>query len=333
MNESINFLLQNACASIRYRLKKDLLKNILEEEKNKFQDEIIKDIYVKNFLDIQNEKGWIDEDFHSEKGVETAVRVFYEKGLDNSNEQFKKLMKEFEEREDFDNGCLKKVGKILDEKNLGGSKLIKAVIFSYAGIEKKDFVKIEINKILDKFQYVSEINNIDEIAVDYKGKKIFKDNIKWLSIYDLRLLAFTKSWRNEENYIKLVNGFKTLIKLSPIPYINVLEKNQLIAPASFCMDNFKLNIHSLKEREWLFWIHKMELLKEIGVIDKINLFKEQKDDLIKIMKKNEGLLMIKTNHYYFKKWGPYCGMALEKDWRSEKRRICDFTFRALKIIK
>ena len=72
------------------------------------------------------------------------------------------MLRELEKREkSFDQGCLVKVGKILDDKGFGGSKLIRATIFSYAGEEEKDLIKIQLKNALRKFKYVCEVSNLE----------------------------------------------------------------------------------------------------------------------------------------------------------------------------
>ncbi|QSX05702.1 hypothetical protein JYG23_13705 [Sedimentibacter sp. zth1] len=80
------------------------------------------------------------------------------------------------------------------------------------------------------------------------------------------------------------------------------------------------------------WFHRMELLSRLGVVNHIEELKEQVDFLRNILVENDGIFKNKLSHYYFTKWGTYTGLALEKDWRSKKRRMCDLTFRSLLIL-
>lgn len=333
MNQIVEFLLENACPSIKYRVKKEVLNEISLYEEEYLQNQILEDRLVKEFLEKQNTDGWIDEDFHSEKGVETAIRLFFEKGVLHNQSSILRMINELERREEiFDKGCLSNVGKILDKKGFGGSQLIRATSLSYAGLENRTFIKSEIECSLDKFKFVLTVDKIADIAEQYKNKLVFKDNVKWPSIYDLRLLAFTKEWRNDENYKIIVDSIKQLVRLSPIPDILVLERNQLVAPASFCMHNFNPCIDTFEDKDWMMWFHRMELLSRLGVVNHIKELKEQVNFLSKNLKENNGLFKKKMNHYYLTKWGTYIGLALEKDWRSQNRRICDLTFRSLLIL-
>lgn len=333
MNKTLEFLLENACPSIKYRIKKEILNDICKPEEEKLQDEILEDKLIQEFIAKQNFDGWIDEDFHSQKGIETAIRVLSEKGVQTEHFSIKRMLNELEKREDtFHKGCLFNVGKVLDEKGFGGSRLIRATIFAYAGIENKKFVKEQIEYALDKFKFVLDIDKIQDVTKEYKSKLIFKYEVNWPSIYDLRLLAFTKKWRNKENKDMLISSISQLIKLSPIPDILVLKGHQLIAPASFSMHNFYPNMDNFEDKDWMIWFHRMELLSRLGVVKYIEELKEQVDFLANILKENDGIFKNKLGHYYFKKWSPYTGLALEKDWRTEKRRLCDLTFRSLLIL-
>jgi hypothetical protein len=333
MNKTLEFLLNNSCPSIKYRIKKEVLNEINSYEENELQNQILEDKAVQKFIENQNIDGWIDEDFHSEKGVETAIRVLSEKGLSSEQLSMQKILNELEKREKtFDRGCLFKVGKVLDEKGFGGSQLIRATIFTYAGIEDKEFIKKQIENALDKFKFVLTVDKIDDITEQHKNKLVFKDKMKWPSIYDLRLLAFTKGWRSEENERMVISSISQLVKLSPIPDILVLKGHQLLTPASFGMHDFNQYINNFQDKDWMIWFHRMELLSRLGVINHIKELKRQVDFLNNFLEVNDGIFKKKLNHYYFTKWGTYIGLALEKDWKSEKRRICDLTFRSLLIL-
>lgn len=333
MNQTLGFLLNNACPSIIYRIKKEILNEIDSCEEGDLQNQILEDKLVQEFIKKQNSDGWIDEDFHSEKGIETAIRVLSGKGVSLKQPPIQKMLNELEKRENtFDKGCLFKVGKVLDEKGFGGSQLIRATTFAYAGIENKEFIQKQVEYALDKFEFVLTVNKIDNITEQYKNKLVFKDKVKWPSIYDLRLLAFTKEWRSKDNESMVTSSIGQLVKLSPIPDILVLKRHQLIAPASFCMHNFNPNINTFKDRDWMIWFHRMELLSRLRVVNHIEELKEQVNFLVNILMENGGIFKKKLNHYYFTKWGTYTGLALEKDWRAGKRRICDLTFRSLLIL-
>lgn len=333
MENSIAFLLSEACPSIKYRIKQVLNLHTTPEEVEHLRREILQDGLVGKFISLQGPDGWIDCDFHSEKGVETAVRVLCEKGIEPTHPAVANMLEQLELRDEtFDHGSLFRVGKILDELHLGGSQLIKAVIFAYAGIEDKYFIKEQVEKTLDVFRFVIEINKITDITIAHKGRLVFKRGVKWPSIYHLRLLAYTSGWKISENYTMITKAIKKLMELSPIPSINGLYKSQIVAPGSFCMHEFDVDFDKLESKDWMMWFHRMELLARLGVIKNIAKLESQVKQLKQSMKDNTGIYSKKINHYYFKRWGPYSGMALERDWKCKNRYLSDIIFRGLLII-
>lgn len=328
-----SYLLESACPSIKYRVKKEVRNDISLSEEEILLKEIMNDDLVRDISFRQNDDGWIDQDFHHEKGVETAVRVLAQKGIGKNHIYQKNMLCELEKREkSFDNGCLDRVGKVLDDKGFGGSNLIRATIFTYAGEEEKDFIKVQLKNALIKFNYLLGVNNLTDIIEPYKNKYVFKEGVMWPSIYDLRILAYTYGWRSNENINMLITAVQKLINLSPIPKINVLHKSQLISPGSFCMHNFNPELISMKDKDWMMWFHRIELLSRLGVVKYIKELKEQVYYLINLLEESDGLFTKRLSHNYFNKWGTYTGLALEKDWRTKERRICDLTFRSLLII-
>lgn len=331
----IKMLLENSCPSRKFRIRRELLNEPVNSAENtKLQSEILKDEKVKEVLSWQKPDGWLGGKFHSGCDPETGVRVLTEKGILGENYIIRKALNVFKEREDtFDDGCLYKVGKILDQKHFGGSKMIRAVVFAYAGVEDEDLVQKEISEAIDGFRFVLSVNSIDEVALKYKNNiLVFKDNMKWPSVYHLRLLAFTKNWRSSENTDIILGAMKKLVNLSPIPEVKILYKSQVISPASAFMNDFNPKLEDLSAQDWMMWFHRMEMLARIGIINDIPELKKQVDYLKDYLIQNEGLFKLPLSHYYFHKWNMYVGLALEKNWRKSMARICDLTFRSLLIL-
>jgi len=161
---------------------------------------------------------------------------------------------------------------------------------------------------------------------------VFRKEFCFPDIYHLRILATTQSWRTPANHKMMVKIIQRLVELSPIPDIYVLHKSQLVAPASFCMHNFSHEMNRLTDAEWMQWFHRMELLARLGVADQIPELKRQVKYLEDLLEADKGLFTRKLNHSYFKRWGAYTGLMLERDWRIQQRRVNDLTFRSLLIL-
>lgn len=332
--EALQTLCRSACPSIRYRIYSEILnESRASEHMIKLQDEILKDDRVSEILNWQKEDGWLGDAFHSGRGPETAIRVLSEKGVSGNNLVIKRALKALKENnETFDNGCLQKVGKILDENDFGGSKMMRAAVFAYAGHEDELLVKEEIKKAIEGFKFILSIGSVNDIVKKYKNKNVFKEGVKWPSIYHLRLLAFTKSWRTDENIKIIINSVKKLVEFSPIPEIKLLYKSQVISPASAFMNDFNPKMDELSSQEWMVWFHRTELLSRLGIVKFIPELVEQINYLKQYLLENNELFKLKLSHYYFHKWNMYIGLSLEKNWRNSISRVCDLTFRSLLIL-
>jgi hypothetical protein len=297
------------------------------------QTEIKTDEWVRKVFSWQKPDGWIGRDFHGEKGMETGIRVLCEKGVEKSHPVITKALQALSNEDD--KRMLRgigKVGTILDDRNLGGTKMIRAAVFAYAGFEDLPFIQEQIKLALHAFEAVTSVKSVDEITEIYKGKRVFLSETIWPSIYHLRLLALTHGWRSEDNQLIISNAINRLVQLSPIPYILVRHKSQLIAPASFCMLDFNPDIGILDDSGWMMWFHRMELLARLGITHLVPELQDQIARLKILLAENQGTFELKVNHYYFRKWSSYSGLMLEKDWRDPQRRKNDLTFRSLLIL-
>jgi hypothetical protein len=98
------------------------------------------------------------------------------------------------------------------------------------------------------------------------------------------------------------------------------------------MDNFNPNMTALNDAQWMMWFHRMELLSRLGVVPAIPALTRQIDSLREMLAAGQGRFTKTLNHPYFRKWGAYTGLTLERDWRDPQRRINDLTFRSLIIL-
>jgi hypothetical protein len=215
---------------------------------------------------------------------------------------------------------------------MGGAQMVRAAVLSYAGAEDEPGVKEQIDLALTGFRSVLSINRLDDLMDEFKGKRVFRQNVKWPSIYHLRLLAWTESWRTPQNQRDLVKCIQKLVELSPIPYLLVRHKSQLVAPAAFCMDDFNPDLGALDEAGWMMWFQRMELLARLGVIQHVPELERQAGSLAKMLDASEGRFTKLLSHPYFRKWGAYTGLMLEPDWKDPQRRIHDLTFRSILIL-
>jgi hypothetical protein len=326
-------LIALSCPSIAYRTRLEILSHsALEPGMADLQDQILQDEAVREVISWQQPDGWLAENFHGSKSIEAGIRLLCEKGLSRFHPVLANALAALERETGRLHLGIGKPGKLLDEMELGGSQMIRAAVFAFAGLEEKPFIKEQIEIALRDFKSVLAVETIGDLAEPFKDKLVFRPHVQWPGIYHLRLMARTFNWRNPENLDLMVESIKRLVKLSPIPHISARYKSQIIAPASFCMNDFNPNIAALDDANWMMWFHRMELLARLGIIHRVPELEGQIACLAEILDGNEGWFARKLNHEYFRKWGPYTGLALEKDWKLPQRRINDLTFRSLLIL-
>jgi hypothetical protein len=329
---SLNRLLTFACPSVRYRIRKELLcqppelPGMINVQKQILQDEAVREV-----IESQGSDGWLAWSFHGYNSMESGIRLLCEKGVEANQPVLERALDSLEKHTNRLERGLGEVGKILDDLGFGGSQTIRAYLFAHAGKEEIPLVKKQIEQTLEVFKFVCTVESLESLYQPYKDKLVFRKGIRWPSIYHLRLLSLTKNWRTPKNYKMILESIRQIVRLSPIPHIYVRYKSQLIAPASFCMDNFHADLNRLTDAEWMQWFHRMELLSRLGVANQIPQLKQQIQALADMLQAGHGSFVKKLNHIYFKKWGAYTGLMLEKDWRHPQRRINDLTFRSLLI--
>ncbi|MCC6802909.1 MAG: hypothetical protein IT319_08495 [Anaerolineae bacterium] len=329
----IGGLLDRACASIQYRLRRDILcQPVSEPDMRRLHDQILQDDAVQTVIGWQQPDGWLAWSFHGTPGTEMGVRLLCEKGLDAADAVVADALDALEVHTDRLHRGIGKVGAILDERRLGGSEMIRAVVFAYAGVEDKPFVQAQIADALDAFRALLAVDALGELYDEHEGKRAIKPGALFPSTYHLRLLAWTRGWRTPENRAMLIAAVGRLIAFSPIPALHVLHGSQWVAPASFCMDDFDPNMAALTPAGWMRWFHRTELLARLGVVSAIPALQRQVNRLSDMMTLSDGRFMYPLTHPYFRRWNAYTGLMLERDWRTIERRLFDLTFRSLLIL-
>jgi hypothetical protein len=333
IQQVISSLLERAAPSIQYRLRHEVLGESLNSpQMRKLQRQILDDPLVKKIFRWRRADGWLADDFHGSQSLEAGVRILCEKGVSPGHNIIKGALSALTKNPERIARGIGKVGSLLDKAGLGGSLLIRAVVYAYAGVEGKVFIHKEVEKALQVFSLTKEVRSIEEISRIHNEKRVFKTGAVWPSLYHLRLLAYTQNWRSQKNLETMSAAVRNLVALSPIPQIRFLHKSQLVSPASFAMDDFNPVLTWLTPAKWMAFFHRMDLLSRLGIISHVPQLADQVDGLQKMLFRSNGFFTKSLSHPFFHNWGAYTGLALEADWKSPLRRVNDLTFRSLVII-
>lgn len=293
--EATAHLLARACPSIQYRVRRDLLGEArTASDMRGPQDAIEADPQIAGIIRTRQPNGWLGDTFHGAGGIEAHIRVLCEKGLECDRPILRNALASLEQATDRLAEGIGKVGRILDEMNLGGSELIRAALFAQAGVEGKPFVEKQVQGALARFFAAGDVKDFAEITEEYRGKRVFRQGCIWPSIYDLRLLAYSQAWRTPARLRTAARALQRMIDLSPIPEMHAKWKSQIIAPASFGLHNLASEISALTAGEWAVWFHRMELFARLGVIQHIPKLWEQTRALGELLTAGDGLFVWRT---------------------------------------
>lgn len=297
------------------------------------QAAILNEPAVRELLACQEADGWITKTFHGYEGMEATIRLLCEKDLDPGEPRFAAALESLQARPERLYWGIGKVGRILDELGFGGSQTICAFLLAQAGLEAREpIVRREVSLALSAFRGLLECPSLSDFFEIYRDKSILRPDTVWPSIYHLRVLAFTQSWRSQENIDLLAKSVARISAWPPIPEVHIRDKGQLIASALFPMSDLSVSLASLTDAGWMFWFQRMELLARAGVLELIPALVAQVSELKAFLEAGNGVFTKRLSHAYFKNWGAYSGLMLERDWRSKVRRECDLTFRSLLIL-
>lgn len=339
--EVIKSLTEKGCASIQYRTRKEIIEE--NPDISEYLDKILDDKRVKYVFTWQKSNGYLGKNFHAgwipdanlklyNTGAEAALRFLSEMGVPDNYPVVEKCLNALlkdnwnPDHWEWSTICKPEIG-------LFGANHVRAVVFSYFGIEEYDFIKNEISQALKTISRITEISSIEDIISTYRNKLYFSKGIALPDSYHLKLLAFTKGWRNSKNFSIVAKALERLIEFSPIPHIYIKYERQLIAPAEITPRDLKQSPYNLHPKDWFWWLHTMELFSRMGILKKIPALIQQVSDLKEILQKSDGFFPVKPyNSPYFKKWGVYGGLALEDSWKNNRWKY-DLTFRALLILK
>ena len=218
----IEFLLNNAGASIRYRVKREILGNITEEEENALQEEIMAEPISVLIANCQKENGWLGNGFHGPnknagpyENQECGTKYLAEKGVRKDNPVLQKAIEAFV-TVPLSDLCYRTKGKVYDEFKFAanGQNLIRCACIARAGYDDVIDIRPQIQLSLDSVQRVLEVDSVIDISRKIKSCKyrIFNNYEKWPCRYHFDILAHTDSWKSEENSKMLAKSFAKLMR-------------------------------------------------------------------------------------------------------------------------
>ncbi len=343
MQRSINFLLSNAGASIRYRIKTEILGDITLEEAQQLQNEIMAEPISQWIAQCQKENGWLGNGFHGPnknagayENQEVGTKYLAEKGVCKDNPVLKRAMDAFVTTELTD-PCYRTKGKYFDEFRYAanGQNLIRCACIARAGYDDIIDIKPQIQLALDSFRRVLEVDSILEITrvrkVSGKEKRVFNDYEKWPCYYHLDILAHTNSWKTENNIRMLAEAVQKLMRTDR-PECQVGGDSwvgYVLGTVGCLKEGYSLGYE--KDGTHYTYLDRVEWLCRCELYPHLPSLQAEVQHLKNSIDEN-GICRATIDENQLKGISTYGGYQLEIDWKTETRKYCDITFRALLIL-
>lgn len=344
-NKSIDFLLNNAGPSIRYRVKKEILNNITPAEETALQAQILNEKIIRFMAEKQQPNGWIGLGFHgSSKNAgqydnqETATKYMGEKGL-KGTPILDKAMSAYVTTKLTDL-CYETRGNLYSEFIIPafGQNMIRCACIARAHYDDIIDISPQIGVALESFKKVIEVDSIFDVSRPAKKFRLFNDGERWPCRYHLEILAFTESWKTDSNIRMLAEAFRRLMRTDRPEIMNTdvaCWVGHAVGPLWYLKEGYSVSTNAINQydssgvRKVNF--EKVEWLCRCGLYPYLPELQAEVEFIAEHIN-TEGICDVPFYENEFRGWGPYAGLQLEENWKSKIRRACDITFRALLIM-
>lgn len=200
--KSINYLLANACVSIRYLVHRDMLKvPISDPLMQNMQGEILQQKTVQKHLSAQHPDGWIGHELHGGNGMDNHIGTLLALGVEKDNPHIQKALQALltpeiaGQHKNWFPG-----GEALDADGRGGNRSIIACILATAHVpEDTPPLSDEIQLALSHLSGALQHKSIDDFSVSGKRQRYSKPHVKFPGENHIYILANTHHWQTEEN--------------------------------------------------------------------------------------------------------------------------------------
>lgn len=363
-DKSIRFLLNHAGAVIQYRLRKEILGQISEEEERRLLGEIYELPYFKLVQAYAKPNGYIGSGMHSWdnwqgtvlhetplQDGETAARLLsyyaipkehplvanFVKAMRDENilkQQFSYIPPEVERYQNRFIG-------IHNGNCLGALLYTMQALLGY-GDDYDDLIEFQQTS-LKGFERILQLSSLEEILKQRKGaerkyKYPYIEADEYLpNGYTLETLAYTKTWRTEKNIRLMADALNHINRImKPDTLMHVKVKSRYYAPCYALVTPIRAF-----DPECIDTINYRRVLTEIamlGVGEQVSVIKESLE-AIAAATNDEGILKMNlakphNKHYSpknIKYPTPYVDVRLEEDYRNAYGLDCDLTFWAVQF--
>lgn len=335
------FLLANANPSIRYRVRTEILGEVVpEDEARAMQEEILAEPTVQLIAACQKENGWLGNGFHGPnrnagpyENQEVGTKYLGEKLVFRDHPVLARAMDAYL-TVPLDDPCYRTHGKYYDEFRYAanGQNIIRCACIARAGYADRIDIAPQIQLSLDSFRRVTEVDSILDISRIVKSagkeKRVFNKDERWPCWYHLDILAHTDAWKTPENVKILADSVNALMRTDrPDKQVGADSWVGHVLGTTGC---FKEGF-SLRNSDGAILLDRVEWLCRCGIAPYVPALWEIVGGIAASVDEN-GVCRAAVDENQLRGFSTYGGQQLETDWKSPVRRDCDITYRALLIL-
>ena len=203
----IDFLLENAGASIKYRVKKEMLNvPVGSDEMKELQSEILNLARVKKAFACQREDGFIGSVIHGVyfDGFDSTVNLLKRYGVEINNPHMQRAKECLINWKDYEKDHFYKAGNAMDEHGRGGFRAILADILVELGADESLLqIQEQINNALNAFRGALNYTCVDDFSKKATMKGVpcryYIKGATFPASNHISILEKTFSWRTVEN--------------------------------------------------------------------------------------------------------------------------------------
>lgn len=365
LSKSFDFLLNNAGPVIRYRLKKDILKNLTQNEEDDLLEQIYQTPYFKLVESYIKPDGYIGVGFHSWanwRGVklhetplqdgESAARLLSYYAVPKKHPLVANFVAALRDEETL----YKEFTYIPPEaarfklrfEGLNNGNCLMALLYTIQamlgyGDDYDDLIEFQ-QIALKGFRRVLEISSLEDITkFDEKAKR--KYNYPYIEAdeyfpdaYTLAMLAYTKSWRTDKNVKMLADSFNHINKImKPDSDIHIRIAGKFYAPCFSFIRPFK--VFSPNVIDNIVYRRPLTEIAMLGVGDRVDFLKESVENIRQAID-DDGILNMNFGIPHNRNYSPkkleyptaYGDVRLEPDYKNKASLQCDLTFWAVELL-
>ncbi len=358
LSKSIDYLLENAGDVIKYRLRKEILKDLSKTEEETLLEKILQTPYYKLVESYVKPNGYIGIGMHSgDKFKETplqdgevAARLLSNYAIPKESPIIRNFISALRNKdviEDEFSYCNPEItrfeNRFLGLNNGGGLMVLIYACQVLLGYGDDNEVKPFVEVSYRAFERILQINSLEDITIyDPKSKK--KYNYPYIEQdeyfpcqYHLETLAYTNSWRSKESIDTMTDAMNHLCKIMKDDNnMHVKIGSRYYAPLWAYVRPFKPFTTKAT-----FDVALRKTLTHLAMVGgtKIDVVK-QSADIIKEALANDGILRVEFEGQYQKKRfkdnmkfpGPYSEISLEANHKTDTAVWCELTFWAVQLL-